>query len=187
MNSKKDKTTRAFIALDFPDEVIKEIARLHPLINKQSFTGKLTELENLHLTLKFLGEIDNSRLTKVKTALSKISFPKFQAKLQEAGTFSYNKKPKIAWIKIGGKETYDLQKVIDNSLKDLLPKEERFMSHLTIARIKYTKDNQAFTDYIKKLSVKPIAFLITEFKLMSSELKPMGPVYETIESYGLKE
>jgi len=177
--------TRAFIAITFPDSVIKEIARLHPLIQNQKFLGKLTELENLHLTLKFLGEVDKKTLEKVKSSLSKISFPPFKTKLGYAGTFSYKKKPRIAWIKIPGKQTQSLQQEIDSTLSDLFQKEERFMSHLTIARIKYVKDNQAFTDFIKNLKVRPIPFEVKEFKLMSSELKPMGPIYETIESYPL--
>jgi RNA 2',3'-cyclic 3'-phosphodiesterase len=180
----QDKT-RTFIAITFQEEIIKEIARLHPLIEKQKFIGKLTELGNLHLTLKFLGEINNQTLDKVKHSLSKISFPSFTTKLSHAGTFSYSKKPRIVWIKIQGKQIKDLQKQIDNSLYQLFPKEERFMSHLTIARIKYVKDKQAFIKYIKNLKVKPISFKANEFKLMSSVLEPIGPAYEEIESYKL--
>jgi len=58
MEDMENKLIRAFIAIDFPDEVVKEIARVQEVLGKRQFTGKMTEPENLHLTLKFLGEID---------------------------------------------------------------------------------------------------------------------------------
>jgi len=176
---------RAFICIDFPHEVVKEVERIQKLIKKIPFTGKLTEHDNLHLTLKFLGEIDLPILDNVKIQLSNIKFSHFQAKLQNIGSFSYRGSPRIAWIKIGSKEIFDLQKEIDNSLSSIFPKEKRFMSHLTIARIKYVRDKQTFKEHINKISVKPISFPISTFQLKSSELKPLGPTYTTLQEYEL--
>src|SRR3990167_3903155 len=153
--------TRAFVCIEFPDEIIKEVARIQSLIEKQKFTGKLTELENLHLTLKFLGEISPEQLEKVTS----IKSPALEAKLLTLGTFSYKDQPKIIWLKIGGKSgaggrvegggeksnIYELQKQIDESLKETFQKEERFMSHLTIARIKHTKSPDIFKEYLKNI------------------------------------
>ena len=185
---KENNKIRSFICIHFPDEVIKEIARIQELINnKVKFTGKLTELENLHLTLKFLGEIEEERLTQVKEKLQSIKFASFTAKLLNMGIFSYKKNPKVIWIKVGGKELFELQKQIDNALKELFKPEERFMSHLTIARIKHMKDKTAFKQYLKNISVKPIKFQVSSFELKSSELRPLGPVYNTIEEYNSKK
>jgi len=180
-----NSTTRAFISIDFPQEVIKEIARLNPLINSQQFIGKQTELENIHLTLKFLGEISQEQIKQTKQQLSKIKFPKFQAKLLHIGTFSKHENPKIIWIKIGSKQLHELQSKIDESLFQLFPKEKRFMSHLTIARIKHAKDSKSFINYINNISIKPLKFPITNFKLKSSTLNPVGPIYTTLEEYNL--
>lgn len=176
--------TRAFICIDFPDEVIKEITRIQHIIEKNapSFSGKLTEQENLHLTLKFLNSINFDTLKKVKTQLSKINFPTLNLKLSHTGTFSVRKNPRIVWIKVIGK-IFNLQKQIDETLKDLFKPEERFMSHLTIARIKYTKSPEIFQDYIKQIKIKKIEFQCDSFKLKSSELKPQGPIYSTIQEY----
>ena len=76
------KLTRTFIAIEFPDEVIKEVARIQEVLNNWKFTGKMTELENLHLTLKFLGEIEDNKLEEVKENLKKIKFKSFRAKLE---------------------------------------------------------------------------------------------------------
>jgi len=179
----EEEKTRVFICIDFPDEVIKEIARVEELVSKKKFTGKLTELENLHLTLKFLGEIDDDMLEKVKERLGKIKFKGMELKLGEIGLFNHGGNPKIVWIKVEGKGIWDLQKQIDTSLKGIFPEEERFMSHLTIARVKYVKDKADFKKHIENINVKPIKFKIDRFKLKSSDLKKskLGPVYTTIE------
>jgi len=173
---------RTFIAIDFPSDIIKEIARIQEIISKKPFTGKLIELENLHLTLKFLGEVNETLLTKTKQALSTIKFPTLNLQLNHVGTFNYKNKPKIVWIKVTG-NIFALQKKIDESLKDLIPTEKRFMSHLTIARIKYVKDKLGFTDYISKIKLKKIKFQVNSFKLKSSDLQAQGPIYTTLKTY----
>jgi RNA 2',3'-cyclic 3'-phosphodiesterase len=180
-----EELSRTFITIEFPDEVIKEIARIQEVLKNKKFTGKFTELENLHLTLKFLGEIDSETLEKVKKALRTIKFEEFNTFLEYTGTFNYQGNPKIVWLKLSGAGILKLQKQIDSALKEVFKPEERFMSHLTIARIKYLKDKKDFTDYVKHLSVQKLSFTIKEFQLKKSELKPLGPVYTTIEKYSL--
>jgi len=180
---KNKELTRIFIAIEFPSDIVKEIARIQELISKVKFTGKLTELENLHLTLKFFGEVDDIKLGKIKEALKKVEFSKMDLKLGKAGTFSVGGNPRIVWIKVEGKEIYELQKKIDEALKELLKPEERFMGHLTIARIKYVKDKKGFLEHIESIHPKPIAFSVSDFKLKKSELKSLGPVYSDITVY----
>ncbi|MBU0760119.1 MAG: RNA 2',3'-cyclic phosphodiesterase [Nanoarchaeota archaeon] len=177
---------RTFIAIDFPDEVVKEVARVQSVLNTRKFTGKLTELGNLHLTLKFLGEIDEEKLNLVKRELGEIKVKKFEARLGDAGSFSYRGKPKIVWIKINGKGMFELQEKVDKAMLRVgFEKEERFMSHLTLARVKYVKSPSNFIEYVKNLSVREIKFDVEGFKLMASELKSMGPVYETLVEFSL--
>ena len=186
---KEDKKDleRCFVAIEFSDEVIKEIARVQELLSKIKFTGKLTELENLHLTLKFLGEIDDDKIKLVKERLGKIEFEKMKLKLGKIGTFSIRGKPKIVWIKIEGKEIHDLQKKIDEKLADLFAPEERFMSHLTIARIKNVKDRKLFLGVLEKIRVPKIEYEIDRFYLMKSELKPEGAEYGFLGSFCLDD
>ncbi|MDO8460681.1 MAG: RNA 2',3'-cyclic phosphodiesterase [Nanoarchaeota archaeon] len=169
--------------MDFPQEVIKEIARVQEILKNKKFTGKLTEIENLHLTLKFLGEIDQQTLEKVKERLSSIKFPKIASFLDYTGTFTKRGNPNIVWIKVGGSDIPNLQKQIDESLKNIFKPEERFMSHLTIARIKYVKDSKDFNTYIKNIKLPKIQFSIDNFKLKQSELNLLGPIYTTLNEY----
>lgn len=173
----KTNFTRAFIAIEFSDSVIKEVARVQELLSGVKFTGKVTELENLHLTLKFLGEIENSKIEEVKKRLAGVKFELMKLKLGKIGVFSRRGNPGIVWVKVEGTGLYELQKKIDEKLRGLFAVEERFMGHLTIARVKYVKDKKGFLEHVNGIHVKPIAFDCSEFKLKKSELKPIGPVY----------
>lgn len=177
---------RTFICMEMSDEVVKEVARVQELVAKVKFIGKMTELENIHLTFKFLAEIDSEKMESVTERLRKIEFPVIDAKLDRIGVFGRFRHPKIVWIKVNGKGIWELQKKIDDSLKDLFRPEERFMSHMTIARIKYVRNSKETVEHIKKIAVHPISWKINKFILKTSELKPLGPIYTTVEEYILK-
>ncbi len=180
-------TKRCFIALDLPREAINEIKKIQEKIGRQNlFAGKFTEPENLHLTLKFLGEIDEETIEKIKEKLREIKFDNFEAGLGEAGAFS-KKFIKIIWVKLEGKRVFELQKQIDKALKDLFEPEFRFMSHITIARVKKVGDRQGLIRYLKNIKVKKIRFKIKSFFLKKSELSPEGPVYSDIGEYKLTQ
>ena len=177
---------RCFVAIEMPVAVIKEVARVQETLGNWKFTGKMTELENLHLTLKFLGEIDKEKMKKVKEELQRIEFKEFEAKLIGIGTFSNFGNPRIAWIKIGGKEVFELQKKIDEAMEKIgFKKEERFMSHMTIARIKYVKDKKGFLEHVSKIGIRGIEWDVDKFCLKKSVLEQRGPTYSDLEVYEL--
>ena len=178
---------RTFIALELPKEIIDEIKKIQNLIKKQSlFTGKFTETENLHLTLKFLGEISEEQVEEVKKRLSEIKIEKeIFAEIGEVGVFSKSF-IRIIWVKLNGKGIFDLQKQIDEKLKDIFPSEERFMSHITIARVKHTGNKKGLLDYLKSIKPKKLRFIVKSFLFKKSELLSEGPVYENIGEYSLE-
>ncbi|MBI2056762.1 RNA 2',3'-cyclic phosphodiesterase [Candidatus Pacearchaeota archaeon] len=147
------------------------------------FVGKKIEPENLHLTLKFLGEIDDNKVEEIKKRLSGLKFKKFETEISSIGVF-YEKIIRIVWLHLTNCGA--LQKEIDNSLKDLFTPEQRFMSHLTIARVKNVDDKKEFLEKLKKIKIPKISFVVENFKLKSSMLNAEGPVYDDIEKYSLK-
>src|SRR3989338_3145812 len=170
--------TRAFIAIEMPSEIVREVTRVQEVLGKKRFQGKMTEPENLHLTLKFLGEIDEKKAEEVREEMRKIKSREFEARLGETGIFSLRGMPRIVWAKIGGKGIFELQKQIDNAMEKIgFVKEERFMSHMTIARIKYVRDKKDFAEYARKISFREIKWKVREFSLKKSELLHKGPVY----------
>lgn len=173
---------RCFIALEFPREIINEIRLIQKRIgNKFVFTGKFTEPENLHLTLKFLGEINEGKILEVKKRLKKVHVSEFVCSLGRVGVFS-KARPKIVWVGLKGADK--LQKEIDSELDSLFRKENRFMSHVTIARVRYVREKKEFVEYLNCLKGKE-EFKVNKFYLKESELKPYWPEYRDIESYKL--
>ena len=172
---------RTFIAIDIPEEIKKEIEKIQDLLPE--FSGKKTEKENLHLTLKFLGEIPESEIENIGKKLKEIKFRKFEAELSFLGVFDENF-IRIVWIKLSGFEK--LQKEIDEKLSDMFEKEKRFMSHLTLARVKNIKDKKNFLSELGKIKYDKKKFVVSEFKLKKSELTREKPVYSDIKKYRLE-
>ena len=171
---------RCFIGIDLPIVAIKEIQKIQKKL-EPNFTGRLTSSENLHLTLKFLGEIEESAINDVKKRLSSITHPPFKLTLKDVGVFS-QKFIKIIWLKVSD---VPLQPLVDNCLKDIFQLENRFMGHITIARVKNLADKNSFLQLINKTRVNEISFMIRDFYLKESILTKDGPIYKDIDRYKL--
>jgi RNA 2',3'-cyclic 3'-phosphodiesterase len=171
---------RCFISVDITDNVKKEIEKVQEQLPE--FLGKKIEYENLHLTLKFLGEVDEKKINEVKKRLSSLKFEKFEAKLDLIGIFSEDF-VRIIWLHLTDCEK--LQKQIDEKLKNLFKLESRFMSHLTLARVKSINDKKLFLKQLKEIKIPELKFSVNKFSLKKSVLTSSGPVYETLEEYNL--
>ena len=172
---------RVFISIKLPTKILMKIKEVQE--NLPEFIGKKTEIKNLHLTLKFLGEISFDKMEEIKEKLRYINFEKFEAKIGKIGIFN---KPKygIIWLEIDNCEF--LQKEIDCILDGICEGEKRFMGHLTIARIKKIKNKKIFFDKINQISPPKIFFIVDKFYLIQSKLKKEGPEYSVLKEYPLK-
>jgi 2'-5' RNA ligase len=178
---------RTFIAIDIPEEIKKEIVKIQKQIPE--FKGKLTEKENLHLTLKFLGEASEYNVQKIKEKLREIEYNPFEAEIDSLGFFDNRKsnkyeQPFIVWLHI--KNCDELQKQIDSKLERLFEKEKRFMSHLTIARVKNVKNKKEFTEKLYEINIPKMKFYVNSFSLKESILTAKGSIYKDIEVYNLE-
>jgi len=173
---------RVFISIDIPEKVKEEILKIQSQLPE--FSGKKTERENLHLTLKFLGEIDDRKIEMVDAKLAEIKFNKFEVEIDSIGVFS-EKFIRIVWLHMTDCEK--LQTEIDEKLKDLFAKEKRFMSHLTIARVKNIRNKKDFLDKLEKIKIHKINFIVDNFRLKNSILTEEGPTYKTLEKYNLNK
>lgn len=171
---------RCFISLNVPENIKKEIVKMQDSLPE--FNGKITERENLHLTLKFLGEIDGEKAEKIRQKLKEIKFRKFESEIDKMGIFDEDF-IRIIWVHLTNCD--ELQKIIDRKLKKMFITEKRFMGHLTIARVKSIKDKKKFLNELKKIEFPKIKFAVDRFYLMKSKLTAEGPKYEIIEEYGL--
>ncbi len=180
---------RAFIAINFDskDYFMDFQSKLKEL--SDSLNVRYTLPKSFHLTLKFLGDIDDSKVRAITAKLKGIKFSLSITKTAGLGFFPDEDYIRIVWI---GLENADaiikLQKDIDEKLGDLFQKDLRFMPHLTLERIKFIDPfkRKKFVDEVKKIAVRPKDFAVDSFELVESALTPDGPVYKVLESFSAK-
>ena len=171
---------RCFIGIDLPNVAIKEIQKIQKKL-EPNFTGRLTSSENLHLTLKFLGEIEEDAINDVKKRLPSMTRPPFELTLKDVGVFS-QKFIKIIWMKVSD---VPLQPLVDKYSKNIFKLENRFMGHITIARVRSLADKKSFLQLINATTVNEVSFMVKDFYLKESILTPDGPIYKDIDRYKL--
>lgn len=175
---------RYFIAIDLPSKIIDELVRVQKeLARTNSFDGKFVEPENLHLTMRFLGELNFEKLNSIKQALKAICFESFEMSLGQLGIF-VPEMPRVLWVDLLGKDVYLLQGQIDQAIKSFVePEPKPFVSHVTLARIKFVHQLRMFLKEIENARVEPLIFSVDKFILKQSELTPDGPIYHDVEVY----
>ncbi|MFB6246572.1 MAG: RNA 2',3'-cyclic phosphodiesterase [Candidatus Pacearchaeota archaeon] len=173
---------RCFVSLEVPSEVREKTSEIQRRL--PDFKGKVTEFENIHLTLKFLGEISDEKIEEVKSSLREVGSSSFEVSIDDIGVFSKNY-VRIIWLHLANCE--EIQKKVDEVLEKAgFEKERRFMSHVTIARVKGLKiSKEEFLKELRKVKIPSIKFNAKKFSLVKSELFKEGPRYETLESYNL--
>lgn len=181
---------RTFIAIDLPEELKKKLSEFQDELKKQDLVAA-SWTSDYHLTLKFLGEVNEKKLEEIKKNLENIckKTKSFKLELKGIGTFPSEKYIRVLWIgaDIGDKQAKDLQKEIDSELVNLsFEKEKRYANHLTLARVKAVKDKNKLKELFEKYKDKSFGtFTVDKIKLMKSTLTPKGSVYETLKEFRL--
>lgn len=175
---------RLFIAIEVPEEVKGDIIRIQEKVDLNIAKIKLVGKDQIHLTLKFLGEVADDKLGVIKGKLRQIKFSPFKAKLTALGVFPNENYIKVIWVGFKDHEHINnLQKQIDSALSDLFSIDKRFHPHLTLGRVRFVKEKEKLVENIKGINVEEKEFEIKSFKLIKSTLTKQGPVYETLESF----
>lgn len=182
-----DKPYRLFVAIELPQQVCDNLASIcSDIAHKQLFAGRCTRSENIHLTLKFFGEVSESVVPEIDAALKKISFQSCAARLGPLGVFSTRKKIRILFIHILCPELAQLAQKIQDLLSDRFEPEDRlFKSHITLARVKLIDNKKEFLREVDEITVSPVQWSIDSFVLKRSVLTSEGPLYTTIARYPL--
>ena len=173
---------RLFVALDVPPAAAAPIRAIQRQWEGRC-RARFTPPENLHLTLKFLGERPVDEVPALRAALRSVPFAPFTGTLDELGVFAGRGPLRILWLRLAGPEVMALQTAVDAALADRFAPETRFMSHLTIARLKQVPDRRRFLDELAAFTFDPIPFPVTAFTLKRSVLTPDGPIYSDVERY----
>ncbi len=177
---------RSFICVEINDS--KVVKHIEESLTKIRFEGvRPVKSFQLHLTVKFLGEVAESRIASIKQTIQSIEFSPFEISLTGMGCFPNLNYIRVVWIGIkeGSNNLKQLASVIEEKLNPLgFPREKRgFSPHLTLARIKKIRnpDKKELRDIIQSLKEKFYGIqMIEEFILKKSTLTPKGPIYEDL-------
>ncbi|MGB9585923.1 MAG: RNA 2',3'-cyclic phosphodiesterase [Anaerolineales bacterium] len=179
---------RAFIAIEIPSATQRKLAEIIQILKKDipSTAVRWVNAENLHLTLKFLGDVSIANLSLLEDILSTESaqFPPFTMSIGELGAFPNPKRARVLWVHVvAPQELILLQKAIENQLVHLgYNAEERpFTPHLTLGRVNRTVTTNDLNQIAQVLQQHPVGFIdvvkVNSVNLYQSELKPGGPIY----------
>lgn len=184
---------RTFIAIKLTPEIISNISGVQEELKKSVIEVKWVKPENIHLTLKFLGHITPEELEKVKLATRETlkPFAPFEVSVSGLGAFPKIEYPRVIWVGIdkGKKELTKIASRIEENLAKIgFAKEKRgFSPHLTLGRIKSLKGGERLIETFTKLKASNLGSMrVTKISIMKSELKPLGPVYTSLEEIDLK-
>jgi 2'-5' RNA ligase len=169
---------RCFIAVDLPEELKNSVCQIQKELNGRG--TKLVEKENLHFTLKFLGEVSDEQQRLVEKNLQEIKLPPFPVTLKGVGFFPTPGFIRVVWIGADSDQFLELHNAVNKSLANFFPVEKP-VPHLTLARV----ISQAYTSYLRDFETKYHntsfgTFLVKELKLKKSILSGKGPVYEDV-------
>jgi len=188
---------RSFIAIELPEEIKKGIRGLQAQLKAGSQAPvKWVDPANIHLTLKFLGNVAADRMEEISLAMTEAArgIPSFSLEVRELGVFPNPGRVQIVWVGVSGEvaKLARLQQRLESGLERLgfPPEGRRFTPHLTLARVR----DQATPDERQKLGqliadtkfeAAP-SFIVDSVNLMKSQLTREGPIYTRISSTELK-
>jgi 2'-5' RNA ligase len=182
-------TIRTFIAIELPETITRAISEIQEGIKSYGFNIRWVRPENIHLTLKFLGDIKEDETDKIARVIfeSVRTCSPISLSAKGIGVFPGIKRPRVIWVGVSGQinPLFKLQKKLEDGLKGLGFKKEKraFRAHLTLGRIKDRIDSKRFGGTLRTFGgFESETFIADEIILYKSELKPTGAVYTQLVS-----
>ncbi|MEK6534878.1 MAG: RNA 2',3'-cyclic phosphodiesterase [Thermodesulfobacteriota bacterium] len=186
-----ERTIRAFLALDPPEEILREIERIQDRLRKL-IRGDLRWVrpEGIHLTLKFFGDVSENAVVNISVVAGQAAAAvgSFELAIGGTGVFPDPSRPRVVWLGMNGEvaRLVTFQQGLERALREIgFPPEERpFRPHLTLGRIKSPKGLTGLAEALEKeKTVTAGRFTASGLSLFQSELTPRGAVYTRLAGY----
>lgn len=182
-------TVRTFIAVKIPENITSGLGDLQQGLKHHEIDIRWVRPENIHLTLKFLGDVQTKDIDNISRAITRTAdgIATISLKAKGIGVFPGIKRPRVLWVGLTGQLEFlmQLQQTLDSNLKDigLLQEKRPFKGHLTIGRIKTRMNAKKLGDaLIAFRNFETETFIADKIILFKSELKPQGAVYTQLAS-----
>jgi len=189
-----EENLRIFIAIPLPFSIIEYLTEIISSFKKQlpDHSIKWVKPENIHLTLKFLGNISTAKLSDLyKHFDTPLQIKPFELEITKLGAFPSIFKPRVVWVGLSeSKPLGNLSLFINENTEFLgLENEESFSPHLTLARtrpgIKKGNIENLKQLFAKNRIIEPQSFQVNHFNIYQSTLTPKGPLYSILKTYKL--
>jgi 2'-5' RNA ligase len=186
-----ERTIRTFLALDPPEEILREIGRVQEWL-KKLIRGDVRWVspEAIHLTLKFFGDIPECDVANISAVAGKAAAEvgPFDLTIGGAGVFPDPHRPRVIWLGMSGDAArlVTFQQGMERALREIgFPGEERpFRPHLTLGRIKTPKGLIGLTGVLEKGETYTAGrFTASGLGLFKSDLTPRGAIYTRLAGY----
>ncbi|MFH1821519.1 MAG: RNA 2',3'-cyclic phosphodiesterase [Methanobacteriota archaeon] len=182
---------RAFVAIDIDEEVRNRIVAAQEQLGATGADLKLVEPPNIHVTMKFLGDVPDKKLGEITEALTRgaTGTDKFDIGVKGIGVFPNLNYIRVIWAGVdeGKDELVELQRKIEGELEKAgFRREGSFVPHLTIARVRTARQKDKLASFVNEMS--SAEFGVTRslaVELKQSTLTPKGPIYSTLANIKL--
>ncbi len=176
---------RCFIAAEIPEEAKYSLADIQTSL-KVKVKAKWVEKENLHITLKFLGELDSRKVNLVQKVLEELKEKQFGFFIKGIGCFPQPDKAKVLFAQCNCLPLFGIYKYIHKKTLRINKTQEKrnFNPHITLARLKIP---QNISLLLGKIPVPKAEYKIKRITLFESQLRKEGPVYFKIFTKNLAE
>jgi len=181
---------RAFLAFDLSNEVIEGLVAVQQELRNTRADVGLVGKDNLHFTVKFLGEVPDGVVQDVDARVAGLDLHAFQVAIDGIGVFPDFRRPRIVWAGVADGD----EPVISNTAETVIealdgigkPDEREFRAHVTIARVRSSRNIDGLVAFARDNAKRRFGTTkIASLKLKSSTLTPNGPVYEDVREYAL--
>jgi 2'-5' RNA ligase len=180
---------RLFIAITLPENIKIKLEEIVKTFKKCDLDAKWVKTQNIHMTLKFLGEVDEAQLGEIKNIITAVAgeFRQLSVNLTGYGFFPNEKRPRVFFVATDKQELLkNMAMRLEDELEKLgILKEDRFRSHLSLCRFKGTKNIEVLKKEVKNITPQG-QFPVEAISLFKSTLTPQGPIYDEIFKASLK-
>ena len=177
---------RLFVAIELTDEVRDALQEVQVALGRATDGVRWVRPEQLHLTVKFLGEVPDGEVPRVAEAVARsaVRSSVFEMQLTECGCFPPRGPVRIVWVGThdGSGALQECVNAVEDELEGIgFPRESRpFSAHLTIGRAADGRYAGGIRAAVERCKVKPVRQSVGELTLMSSVLSPKGPSYSVV-------
>lgn len=190
----EDKTIRAFIAIELPARIAQELEKIQDRLKDETNKTTWVKPENIHLTIKFLGDIETNKIDSIIKVLEDAAYnlSNLKISIRGIGAFPTIENPRVLWIGIKEDDTNisQLYNNLEHGLTALgFEREQRaFKPHLTLGRIKLLVDKRTLKQRLERLADISLGnFEADSFYLFKSTLTPEGAVHTKLKEVELKK